>query len=56
MKKMDIGSIENEGALRFFQNEGTEKNLYKISETAGYYSVPTSFVKKINPGCTFLQR
>jgi hypothetical protein len=38
MKKMNIGGAENEGPLRFFQNEGTQKPLYKIFKTTGYYA------------------
>jgi hypothetical protein len=39
MKKINIGGIEDERPLRFFQNEGTQKPLYKIFKTTDYYAI-----------------
>jgi len=38
MKKMNTGGGEDERPLRFFQNEGTQKPLYKIFKTTSYYA------------------
>jgi len=39
MNLWNIGSTENERALRFLKNEGKEKSLHKIFKAARYHSL-----------------
>jgi len=50
MKKMNIGGAENEGPLRFFQNEGTQKPLYKYLKQPVTMRLDRDTVPTIGPG------